>query len=479
MNERRATYLWELGRRTEAVAAFRETAAELQEKPASAVKARVFVGVAIAALQAGRYQDGCEWADVALWTAVDAGARAEEGRALNVSGLALGLLGDPGGVGLLERAIEIARAVNHIEDLLRGYENLGLVLEHAGQLRASAETSAKGLEEAQRYELADTRQMMVLANNASAAFMLLGDWDKAEKIVTEAIQDRSPAESLYQRLILGEIKVARGAYAQAHELLDSIADADHRGDPRFLGPLHTAQALLSLGEGDLRRASDEVRRGVEAVRDGENQLELLRLCAVGLRYAADQRDATLGDWLAQAAWTTGRGQPRRPRSWWRCAARNVSVCTAATPPPSGTGSQPAGPNSTGRTRPAYARWRQAAATYARSDGSDPRPPAREAHQAATALGAEPSRTEVARLAAQIGLDLRDRPTPTALPYRLTPAEFETLRLLCKGLDPTAIARTRGVGVRTAQTQLSSIYRKLGVHSSVGAIAVAHRERLLR
>lgn len=466
-NERRATYLWELGRRAEARTVYEETAALLADRPASAVKARVLAGIALADLHAAHYQEGRDRAEDALRTAVAAGARAEEGRALNLSGLALGLLGDPDGFVRLERAIEIARAENHIEDLLRAYGNLGLILENAGRLREAAETNARGLDEARQFEVAGTIQAMILANNASAALVLLGDWDEAEKIITEVIQDRSPAESIYPRLTLGEILVARGAYAPAHEMLDPIANADHGDDPRFLGPLHTVRALLAIGEGDLPRAADEVRRGVEIVRSGENRLELLRLCAAGLRCAADQGDMAFGDGLARAGWQEGAETSEEAAQLVRlCAAERKRLQGADT---AADWSRVAA-GWAALDRPydaAYARWRQAAVT----DGPDARQPAREAYQAATTLGAEPLRAAVARL----GFAFGDRPAPATLPYDLTRAEFETLRMMCEGLDATAIAHARGVVKRTVETQQGRVYKKMDVRSSLEATAKARRD----
>src|SRR4051794_36979844 len=106
-------------------------------------------------------------ADAALAMATQVGARAEEGRALNISGLARSMLDEAGAEERLRESLEIARSVNHIEDLLRAYSNLGLVLEHAGRLREAAEVTGTGLDEARQFDLAHTRQGTILANNTS------------------------------------------------------------------------------------------------------------------------------------------------------------------------------------------------------------------------------------------------------------------------------------------------------------------------
>jgi DNA-binding CsgD family transcriptional regulator len=493
LHERRATYLWEAGRRTEYGAAFRQAAELLAESPPSAVKARVLAGIALAHLQAGHYQDGRDTADAALALATEVGAEAERGRALGISGLALGMLGDPEGERRLRRSLEIARSAHHIEDLLRAYANLGLILEHTGRLRESASVTREGLEEARRLDLAGSRQGILLANNSSAALVLLGEWEDAERIITEASLDRSPAESLYPRLTLAEIKVAQGAFPQAHQLLASIENVEHGEDPRFLGPLHAVRAELALGEGDLARAADEVSRGVAAVHRGENALELLRLFALGMRCAADRaatdpRGASVvGDRLAgltrdvvRRSSTTTAGQLTAELQ------QLVALCTAErrrigrTDSALGWKRVAVGWAELDRPYPAaYARWRQALAALAADGAGDKtaaREPARDAYRIAQALGARPLAERIEELAPKIGLSLGERPVPARLPYGLTPAEFEVLRMLYDGKDAARIAEARGVSLRTVQTQLTRIYRKLNVHSATEAVALARRER---
>jgi DNA-binding CsgD family transcriptional regulator len=477
LHERRANYLAEAGKWADSGAAFRHAASLLADRPPSAVQARVLAGIALAQLQAGHYEDGRKTADEALSMAIEVGAHAEEGRALNISGLARGMLNDPEGEVRLRRSIEIARSVTHIEDLLRAYGNLGLILEHAGRLRDSAEMTRDGLDEARRLGLTDSRQSTIVANNASAALVLLGEWDDAERIITEAIQDLRPAESLYPRLTLAEIKVHRGDFQRAHELLTSIDNVEHGTDPRFLGPLHAIRAELALEESDLTRAATEVAQGVAAVRKGENTLELLRLCAVGMRCAADQEAADVGDRLALLA---GAAVQRAPAE--KEIAQLARLLAAErqrirrTDTARVWGQVADGWAVLDRRFPAaYARWRQAEAALRAGDRAGAREPARIAYQAARELGAEPLCRQLRTLARKIGLDLADRPVPARLPYDLTPAELDILRLLYQGNDKTRIANQRSVAPRTVDTQLNRVYKKLDVHTAVEAVTRAREE----
>jgi DNA-binding CsgD family transcriptional regulator/tetratricopeptide (TPR) repeat protein len=474
LNERLGSYLWEAGSRSVSLTAFQAAAGLLEGRPASAVKARVLAAVALADLQAGRYTNGRQKADEALAMAAEVGAKAEEGRALNVSGLARGMLGDvAGGEERLRKALSIAESVNHIEDRFRAYGNLGLVLENAGRLREAAAVTTDGLEAARQLSLAHTRQGALLAGNASAALVLLGEWDEAEKIITEVSLDRPPLESLYPRLTLAEVKAARGHFGEARELLASIAGLEHGEDPRFLGPLHAVQAEIALCEDDLTGATAEVAKGLAALRGSENTLELLRLCAVGMRCAADRGDARAGDELALLAGDARRRElsAEEIQLVALCAAERQRVRHADTPAVWSRVAE--GWNALDRPyRTAYARWREAEVTGERDRA---RKAAREAHRTAVRLGARPMAERIERFATRVGLSLTEAPAPFR--YGLTPAEREVLHRLYDGLDTAQIAHERRRSVRTVEKQLSGIFRKLGVRSGVEAVAFARREGL--
>ncbi|MFI5707055.1 AAA family ATPase [Kribbella sp. NPDC051620] len=489
LQERFATYLWEAGQAKESADAFQEAARLLAGRPPSATGARVLAGIALAYLRAGHYDEGLTEADKALEMAREVGALPEKGRALNISGLALCMLDKPGGENRLRNSLEIARSVHHIEDLLRAYGNLALVLENAGRAREAAKLAQDGLEEARQFDLVSTRQGALLANTASVSLVLLGEWDEAERIITEVSLGRPVAESIYPRLTLAEIKVARGEYDQARELLASIATLELGEDPRFLGPLHTVRAELALGEGRLIQAVDEVKGGVAAVRGSDNALELLRLCAVGLRSAADQatrqgareQDQTAamvsGDWLAHEGWDA------RPKRTTAEMKQLMLLCEAERQRIRRSDSAvvwkkiAAGWTALDRPYPAaYARFRQAAAMVAAGYRSEARPIVRAVHETVAELRAEPLRVKVAALAAAVRVDV-DEPSPPELPYQLSKKEAETLRLLADGNSAAEIAADRGVAVRTVTTQLGNVYRKLGVHSATEAVAKAYRENL--
>ena len=62
--------------------------------------------------------------------------------------------------------------------------------------------------------------------------------------------------------------------------------------------------------------------------------------------------------------------------------------------------------------------------------------------------------------------------------RLSPREFEVLRLVAEGLTTTQIADRLVLGTATVKTHLQSVYEKLGVSDRASAVAAAMREGVL-
>lgn len=60
------------------------------------------------------------------------------------------------------------------------------------------------------------------------------------------------------------------------------------------------------------------------------------------------------------------------------------------------------------------------------------------------------------------------------PWNLTPAEFEVLRYVTKGLSNAEVGQVMTLERRTVRTHLSHIYRKMGVNSHVEAVVMALR-----
>lgn len=137
---------------------------------------------------------------------------------------------------------------------------------------------------------------------------------------------------------------------------------------------------------------------------------------------------------------------------------------------------------------AMARWRAAEALLVkRGDRGLAGDLLRQGHAAATAIGAEPLRRELDRLARLGRVELsRDAATappadPTSEPAAppgadlgLTARELEVLALVAQGRSNRQVAETLFISAKTASVHVSNILAKLGVASRVEAAAVAHR-----
>ena len=69
--------------------------------------------------------------------------------------------------------------------------------------------------------------------------------------------------------------------------------------------------------------------------------------------------------------------------------------------------------------------------------------------------------------------------PSGVGYDLTRREREVLRLLAAGISQDGIASRLFISPKTVATHIQRVIGKLGVHSRAQAVALAHREHLVR
>ncbi|GAA0466105.1 helix-turn-helix transcriptional regulator [Paractinoplanes deccanensis] len=495
--ERLGRYLWESADTVGSREAYVSAGGLLAGQEPSALAARVIAGQALAEVQAGRYTAGLRAGREAVAMARTVQAREEEGRALNTVGVALTMLGRVDeGVGALRVALTIAEDTDNLEDLFRAYGNLMVSLENSGRLEESVRVALDGVDRARRSGLEHTRPGGVLANNASAVLTQLGRWDEAIALIADLVADRPVRQSLYPRLTLAEIDVARGRFDQARERLTAIREAAaNLRDPQFLGALVACESELAIWSGEPDEARKILAAGLDAIGDTEHVVVRLRLYALALRVEADE-------WLRLALRHGHDPEDVRVEELHAAAARSAPA-EAHDPKPEeralrllcraererASRADPALWAETadawlafGRVPPAaYARWREAEAAVEGRDRQRATRAAREAHRAASRLGAEPLLREVSGLARRARLDLREdeaarEPGPGRAdrPFGLTPREREVLRRLGDGQTNRQIARALFITEKTASVHVSNILMKLGVGNRGEAAAAAHR-----
>ena len=507
MYERLGSYLWDAGDRGGSERAYAQAAQLLAGAPPSAATARILVAQASTHVHQGRFAVGLKLGQDALELAQSVGAGAEEGRALDIVGLALTMQGETeAGVETLREAVRRADAGGQLEDLFRAYGNLAFALENAGRLEESVAVALEGLTRAGQTGLDHSRGGSVLANNACAALVQLGRWDDASDIIGNLLRDRSMAESLFPRLTLAEIAVGRGEFDAVDELLAAVREAGESvRQPQFVGSLYAYTAEAAIWRRRYEAARDAVADGLRALDGTEDRVALLKLCALGMRNAADQwlrlssRPGTGGPDLAAVEsivddLTANLSDHRGPASepvlpdvtalLLQCQAERDRIGEGGREPRWSQTAQAW--EALGRPYPtAYARWRQAEAAARAGWTEEARTAARDAYRLATRLKAGALVEELRALAIHARLSLEDeeagQPAPAAPvddPFHLTSRERQVLALVCEGCSNQQIAARLYVTKKTAEVHVSNILHKLEVTSRGQAAAKARDLGLL-
>ena len=475
-----------------------------QAAPGEAVYARALSGLAMAEVRAGSYDTALDRAQEAVVLAHDCGDAGAENKALNAAGVALAVSGrtaesEP----VLRRALDVADRADRLEDVLRTYSNLARTLAFAGDTAGSADQARAGLRRARALGLAGTRLGGALAGNAGSSLMLLGHWNEATDLLNEALADRPHAEnSARLRLTLAGIEVERGRFADAESLIDELRGQQQQqiGDPWLTAALHACEAELWCWRGQPVRAYATAFQGLEGT---DNALMRMRLCAVGLRAAADHRLRRSGGVLVAGGDLVDiAAEEAATLPETAVVQLLLRQCEAEHHRASGADSAEdwaavaAGWDGVERPYPAaYARWREAGAaardteTAGRGGAAST---ALQAVEAAARLGAEPLRAEAARLVARLGGDAAGSGTASGAAARgaaaatvvpelgiasLTPREADVLRLLATGCSNREIGSRFRLAEGTVATHVHRIMRKLGVQNRTEAALWAVRNGL--
>jgi DNA-binding NarL/FixJ family response regulator/tetratricopeptide (TPR) repeat protein len=498
---RLAQYLWGAGDSEGALAAARRAVAGLGGDAAPADRARALCAEGRMLVMRGHNREARERLEEALAIARAAGARDEEGEALNYLGGALGFLGDyAGAIDRLRTAVHIARETGAQARGLAHYENLSEALAEAGQLEHARDVAAEGIAVAR--ELGLTRSYgIVLMGRAALCALGLGRMADADELTSAALDLGPDTFFAFNAL------EARGRYEIARDDLDAAGRrltaaetmAARTGDLMWAGPVAAARAELELWRGRPSAAAAVAHTTLALAHEGECLQHTGELHAAGLRALADvalaaaarrqedgaARDAAvllgrLEERLARA-FPLGDGPPPR-------VSADVALCRAEARRASGGDDEEAwsaavlAADAAGYAhRGAYARWRLAEVLLARSaHESAARSQAEvvlgEAAKRAAASGHAPLVREVQALARRARLAIAPAAAGVAEPpaLGLTARETDVLRLLADGLTNKQIAAALYISDKTAEHHVSRILGKLGVTTRTAAGSLAHR-----
>jgi DNA-binding CsgD family transcriptional regulator/tetratricopeptide (TPR) repeat protein len=496
-------YRREVGDEAAALTSFTKAEHLLAGEPPSPTQARAFAAHGLALLLGRRTKEAEARCQDALTIARAVGARPEEAWALRVLASCLSHLGE------LDRAITMALEARRVaeeagdaETLMTTYVALVAILGYAGRDRDAIEDGWRGYRLARDLGL-ERAEGSHLADNLAFSLLSAGRWEECERLTRElTVGDSWGAFGLHQSL--GVLLARRGEFEAAREQLDLALEL---GPPYFEGLTWLGPAELAIWEGDDEAAAAAIAEGQRwfADRDPEGSLPhrailwyplVLRLEADRAERAAARRAADEVGAARQRAAPILQALNRlvdtqAPQAQYPIVTGHLLLAQAEESRLQGR-SDPERWRAAGATwerlaRPfeaAYATFRQAEALLAeRTPRSQVEHTLRPAHDTAVALGAEPLRREIERLAQRGRLRLTDPATATpgsrAAPapaegLGLTRREAEVLSLVAAGRTNRQIGQELFITPRTAGVHVSRILAKLGVAGRGEAAAIAHR-----
>ncbi|HXY17505.1 MAG TPA: adenylate/guanylate cyclase domain-containing protein [Gaiellaceae bacterium] len=268
--------IWQRGDHEGAFRHFERAREAVQSLPASSEKTFVVGQIARFNSLAGRSREALALAEQAIEMAEQLGDDHLLSDVLNTRGVARTSLGDLGGIGDLERSLELGRESGS-PWWLRAQINLGSTLdEFAGDLERAEALLREGLEIAERQEL----QLSVrwFRGNLASSTFVTGGWDECRDLADLEIANPIPhylQSSCRQNR--GLVLLARGDHERGMEDLETgLAQARQVRDPQALWPSLAGVAFARATSGDLVRAQaalDELealrRAQPEAGRGGE------------------------------------------------------------------------------------------------------------------------------------------------------------------------------------------------------------------
>jgi tetratricopeptide (TPR) repeat protein len=250
--------LWTRGQRDEAYAYVDEAVELLSTRPPSFAKANALLQRAGFHLVTGEFPECLLLAREALPMVEQLGLATLGARVPALIGWSRLGTGDPGGLGDLERAVEITFETNAFEYLHSSFENLRSAQFALGRLADASATLVRHAESAERLGDFGRRWLQVLL--AGDAF-LDGRWDEALR-VADAFLDEVEAGSPHYleppcRAVRAAIRLARG------DLLGASSDAERAlaisrrtKDRQVLSHALGARAIVALGESRPREANE-------------------------------------------------------------------------------------------------------------------------------------------------------------------------------------------------------------------------------
>ena len=421
-----------------------------------------------------------------------------EAGALLSHGVAVAALGDVStGLEQLAEARRMGLAMQDPELTARTTINQLLLLLAAGRLDEARRLAAEGLRLAGELGFERSYVVPLVATLATSLF-LQGEWDEADRIITDAPRPAWVRDLTYLSLARALLAMGRGRLEEAERWL---ADASIDESGNVLHGLHRAATLAELAL--LRGNVDEAVKTVEEwlpVAAQVPDVSVLRLVAAGLGVLADESDspertARVDRWLSEVdghAVLVDDDRPVDAEAWHHVLLARAAELGNIT----GDG-QSAAPAALDELRQAISgfdtcgfvvRAAEVRADLAdrlltAGDAAEAQRLATEVHEVSRRVGAELLAARSEAQLERIATLAEDRPTQdgataAAAALGLTLREVEVLRLVAEGHTNREIGERLYISTKTASVHVSNILRKLDASNRSAAAAAARRAGLL-
>jgi DNA-binding CsgD family transcriptional regulator/tetratricopeptide (TPR) repeat protein len=427
---------WFLGRQSEAEQYADEAVAVLERLPASPELAMAYSNRSQLFMLSDDSPAAIEWGEKARALGEQLGSVETAIHALTNIGTAELMMGDLGGLGKLEAALDQAKAREMHDHVARCYANLAT---EAARLREYG-LSKRYLDEGIAYTTdRDMDSYSIYLHGWRARWNFeQGLWAEAVEEAGRALafQTESAVMTLPALIALGHLRARQGDPA-ARGLLDRArALALPTGEIQRIGPMAAARAEMAWWQGDAVQAAAEAR--------------------IGYDLASAGRDPWIKGLLAY--WL------------WRCGAMPI--------PPEDV------PESfrqmlDGRWQAAASAWEKLGCPFERAlalaEGD--RAARLQALAIFDALEAKPAAAwlrDSLRRQGEKDIPRGPRPSTRANPHGLTAREIEVVELLAEGKSNAEIAARLSIAVKTVDHHVEAILAKLGAHSRSEAAAVLNR-----
>jgi len=508
-SERYSRVMWGAGQMDVALAMLEATADRLAALQDSPTRARVLATIAGSYMLRGDHRKAIESAKKAIDAARATGGLMSDGPALNTLGVSTALSGRCSeGLPILRQSFELAKASDDVDEMGRGYANLGSVLLMCGAAEESLRVALDGVTWARTVGASRGFGRFIAANAVDAAVQL-GRWDDAQDIVDEyLVGDPEGVNRLSTAVVMGLLYARRGRFQEAERVLEQARElVAGLHEAQFTGPIYGGIVELALSTGRIVDAVEAAKDGVGRLNRTTDRYYQTELTVMGARAEADRaevaragRDATtaaaaaasaaayaaeLQGWVAELSDPDAfGGQPSADAAVGSAEARRAQGKADVD---AWRASVDAADRAGYAWRCAYTRYRLAEALLAaRAPRRDATAALADALARANALGALPLVGWIEALARRSRIEIagadRERAIAEAAPaettasdaHGLTAREREVLALLVEGHTNKRIAEQLFISESTAGVHVGNILGKLGVSSRTEAATVAAR-----